>query len=194
MQRTRSRAAPSLRHRRWRPLVVGVLACALGWLAYLCTDGWPAGLLLAGQAWFFLAVAVIDLEHRLVLNRMLLAALPVLLLAQWVIGGPSFQAALLGGIIAFGLFLVLALIRPGSMGMGDVKLAGLIGLTVGLSDIYLALMIGVLAGGLMGFILLIRSGFRRGQTVAYAPYLVLGAWSALYLRADLLQALGGVAQ
>ena len=82
------RAAPSLQHRRWRPLVVGVLACVLGWLAYLCTDNWPAGLLLAGQAWFFLAVAVIDLEHRLVLNRMLLAALPVLLLAQWVIGDP----------------------------------------------------------------------------------------------------------
>lgn len=180
--------------RRWRQPVVVVLAGALGWLAHLCTGSWSAGLLLAGQAWFFLAVAVIDLEHRLVLNRMLLAALPVLLLAQQLVGKPVFGAALLGGLFGFGLFLALALIRPGSMGMGDVKLAGVIGLTVGLPDLYLALLVGVVAGGLVGLFILIRSGFRRGQSVAYAPYLVLGAWSALYLRADLLHVLGGIAQ
>lgn len=179
--------------RRWRQPVVVVLAGALGWLAHLCTGSWSAEP--AGRASLvFLAVAVIDLEHRLVLNRMLLAALPVLLLAQQLVGKPVFGAALLGGLFGFGLFLALALIRPGSMGMGDVKLAGVIGLTVGLPDLYLALLVGVVAGGLVGLFILIRSGFRRGQSVAYAPYLVLGAWSALYLRADLLHVLGGIAQ
>jgi prepilin signal peptidase PulO-like enzyme (type II secretory pathway) len=139
-------------------------------------------------------VAVIDLEYRLVLNRMLLAALPLLLLAQQLFGELSFGAALLGGVIGFSLFLLLALIRPGSMGMGDVKLAGVIGVAVGLPDLYLALLVGVLAGGLMGLFILIRSNFRPGQSVAYAPYLVLGAWSALFLRADLLHMLGRITQ
>ena len=168
---TQPRAAASFGARR---LIVLALAGLLGWLAYECTDSWSAALLLAGQAWFFLAVAVIDLEHRLVLNRMLLAALPVLLLAPQLVGERSFGAALLSGLIGFTLFFVMALIRPGSMGMGDVKLAGLIGLAVGLPDLYLALLVGVLAGGLMGLFILIRSGFQRGQSVAYAALSGLG--------------------
>jgi prepilin signal peptidase PulO-like enzyme (type II secretory pathway) len=161
----------------------------LGWLAALCTAGWTEALLLAGLAWFFLAVAVIDLEQRLVLNSMLLPAVPLILLGQWLAGGPPLVSALLGGVTGFGCFLVLALIRPGSLGMGDVKLAGVVGLAVGIDHLGMALLVGVCAGGLASLLVLSRSGFRSGQTLAYAPYLVIGAWTALYARADLFQLL-----
>jgi prepilin signal peptidase PulO-like enzyme (type II secretory pathway) len=171
--------------RRWRYLAVCLLAVAFGWLALHTKGGRAEQLWLAGSAWFFLAIAVIDLEHRLVLNRMLLAAAPLLLLSHWSGGSPALLSALAGGVIGLGSFLALAIARPGGMGMGDVKLASVIGLTVGMADLPLALLIGTCAGGLVSLWVLCRNRFRPGQSIAYAPYLVLGAWVVLYARADL---------
>jgi prepilin signal peptidase PulO-like enzyme (type II secretory pathway) len=168
-------------HRPWRYLAIWAAVGLLGWLAWLGSDGQPVGLILAGQAWFFLAVAVIDLEHRLVLNRMMLAAAPLILVGNWLAGAPQPGAALLGAVAGFAPFSVLALLVPGSIGMGDAKLAAIIGLTLGLANVWLALLVGICAGGVAGLALLVRSRFRRGETMAYAPYLVLGTWLALYL-------------
>jgi leader peptidase (prepilin peptidase)/N-methyltransferase len=162
-----------------RYLLVWLAATALGWLAY-AQFGWtPKGLLVALEAWFFLTVAVIDLEHRLVLNRMLLAAAPFVLVANLVTGNTTFFSAIIGAAAGFGLLLAIALLARGGMGMGDVKLAALIGLTTGLSGVLIALYIGVLVGGIAGVVMLIKSRFRRGQTMAYAPSLVIGAWVVL---------------
>ncbi|MBX3014247.1 MAG: prepilin peptidase [Caldilineaceae bacterium] len=164
----------------WRYLLIWLAAILLGWLAVSqLGQGWAARSV-AVQAWFFLAVAVIDLEHRLVLNRMVLAALPVLLLIKLVAGFSTFTAALLGGLAGFGVFLLIALLLPGGMGMGDVKLAGLIGVATGLAGIVPALMIGIFAGGIASIVILAAHRFRRGQHMAYAPYLVIGAWVVLF--------------
>ena len=82
----------------------------------------------------------------------------------------------------------MALARPGGMGMGDVKLAGLIGLMTGLDGVILAMTVGILAGGLAALALLASRRFDRKATMAYAPYLALGAWVALYFGADLWRA------
>jgi leader peptidase (prepilin peptidase)/N-methyltransferase len=137
-------------------------------------------LVLAVQSWFFLAIAIIDLEHGLVLNRMLLFGLPFVLLSNIVIGSPNLNSTLLGGVAGFGFFLLLAVLAPGAMGMGDVKLAGFIGLITGLSGVMVALSLGILAGGVAGVLVLLRNRFRRGNTLAYAPYLVLGTWLFLF--------------
>ena len=65
--------------------------------------------------------------------------------------------------------------------MGDVKLAGVIGLTTGLPGAIVAVTVGILAGGVAALAILVLTRFRRGVTMAYAPYLVLGAWVALFL-------------
>lgn len=186
-----------VRPRGWRYLLVWLAALILGGLAYT-QFGWSGqGLLVASEAWFFLTIAVIDLEHRLVLNRMVLLALPLLLLANLALGFPSLTSALLGALVGFTLFISIALLVPGGMGMGDVKLAGLIGLATGLSGILPALLIGILAGGVASIVILVRNRFRywhllgqsafcRGQTMAYAPYLVMGAWFVLFDGVQLL--------
>jgi leader peptidase (prepilin peptidase)/N-methyltransferase len=166
--------------RPWRYLLIWCAALLLGWFAYQQAGLSVTGFILALQAWFFLAVAVIDLEHRRVLNNMLLPALPVIVLFDLITGLPSPTSALLGAFTGFALFLLLAMIRPGGMGMGDVKLAGLIGLATGFNGVVGAMMIGIVTGGLAAVIILLRNRSLRGQTLAYAPYLVLGAWAALY--------------
>jgi prepilin signal peptidase PulO-like enzyme (type II secretory pathway) len=174
---------------RLRHLLVYCASLCLSWFAYLHYDGSWQAVVLAVQAWFFLAVAVIDLEHRLVLNRMLVAGLPLILVSNTLLGLPTLPSALLGGAAGFSFFLLLALLAPGAMGMGDVKLAGFIGLTTGLSGVMSALLIGITAGGIGGLAVLVGNRFRRGKTMAYAPFLVLGVWFVLYdfVLADLIR-------
>jgi len=169
---------------RHRYLLVWLLALALGWFAYLRLGWTPRALLIAVEAWFFLSIAVIDLEHRLVLNRMLLVAAPLFFAANLLLGEVTMSSILLGAVTGFGFFLMLALLSPGGMGMGDVKLAGLIGLTTGLSNVVAALFIAILVGGIAGAVILLKNYLRRrpwrGQTMAYAPYLVVGVWVVLF--------------
>jgi leader peptidase (prepilin peptidase)/N-methyltransferase len=133
-----------------------------------------------------LAVTVIDVEHRIIPNRILypsLVAFPVILAVGALTGE---KLSLLQGAIGFlayggGLFVV-ALISPGGMGMGDVKLAALIGLVLGafgLSYVAVAAAAAILAGGLGAVALLAFARATRKQAVPFGPYLAGGAvWAA----------------
>ena len=80
-------------------------------------------------------------------------------------------AALLGG----GLFLLMAIVTRGGLGLGDVKLAVLIGAMLGLPAAYLALFYGVVAGGVIIFLLFAIGVVRRKEPVPYAPFLAIAA-------------------
>lgn len=128
------------------------------------------GLLLAA---YLLAIVVIDLDHRLVLNVMT----GVGLLSAFVIAaaglGPSTKSALIGTVVGFLFLWIPTLLFPG-LGMGDVKLSGVIGALVGYPAVFTALTVGVLIGGLAAGVLLITRRIERRGTIAYAPYLVIG--------------------
>lgn len=176
-----------------RVIIVWVAAVVLGVITYFHSGefNFESGLTtfaIAIYAWFFLAIAVIDLEHRKIYNRMLLAATPVMLFFTPLIDGPTLWSALGGGLFGFLLFLILALVWPGAMGMGDVKLAGVIGLVTGFPGIIVAILICIFSGGFVAAALLLRTRFKRGQTIAYAPYLVIGALVSLYYGTELWDA------
>ena len=131
---------------------------------------------------FLLAVLVIDFEHRRVLNIMLAPAGIFALLVSLLPGPPSPLQAVLGGGLGFGIFLLLGLISRGAMGAGDIKLAGVIGLMTGYPLIIAALFLGIGLGGAAALILLITRRVGRKGTLAYAPYLAVGAIIVLLLR------------
>ena len=124
---------------------------------------------------FLLTVAVIDLEHRRVLNVMLAPAAVVALLASLLPSPPSLLSTVVGGAAGFGLFFLIAIIGRGKMGAGDVKLAGVIGLMIGFPAAITALVIGIFLGGAAAILLLVTHRAGRKSTFAYAPYLALGA-------------------
>ena len=132
-------------------------------------------------AWFLLTVLVIDFEHHLVLNVMTAPAAVVALAASFLPWAPTPTEALLGGAVGFGGFFVIALIGRGAMGMGDVKLAGVIGLMLGYPAVLPALLLGIILGGLVAAILLITRRATRKTAIAYAPYLCLGALAMIVL-------------
>ena len=111
-------------------------------------------------AWFLLVVLVIDLEHRLVLNVMTAPAAVLALRASFLPGRHARRGAG-GGLVGFGGFLVIALLGRGAMGMGDVKLAGVIGLMVGYPLVLLALFVGIILGGLAAAVMLITKHATR---------------------------------
>jgi prepilin signal peptidase PulO-like enzyme (type II secretory pathway) len=85
--------------------------------------------------------------------------------------GDALLAAALGG----GLFFVLAVITRGGIGLGDVKLAVLIGAALGLPIAYQALLYGVVAAAVVMGVLLVAGVVSRRQPVPYAPFLSLAA-------------------
>ena len=94
--------------------------------------------------------------------------------------GNPFISHIIGGVAGFALLGAIALVSRGrAMGMGDVKLAGAMGLVLGFPDIYFALALGFLLGGAWSAVLVVSSLFRGGRTgmgtmVPFGPFLALG--------------------
>lgn len=123
------------------------------------------------------AIAVVDVRERRVPNRIVLpAAAVVLALVTAADPSPEWAAA---GFAAAAFLLVPALVRPEGLGMGDVKLALLLGVMLG-RWVAAALVLGLAAAALYGLVLLARRG--RGATMPLAPFLALGGIAALALR------------
>jgi leader peptidase (prepilin peptidase) / N-methyltransferase len=124
------------------------------------------------------AISVVDLERRIIPNRIVLPAAAVVLAAQTLLF-PSPEWAL----AAFGaaLFLVLAaLAYPAGMGMGDVKLALLLGAMLG-RTVPVAMMIGMIAALVPSIVLLVRhGGAARKMGIPFGPFLAFGGFVGLF--------------
>lgn len=136
-------------------------------------------LLLALNCSFFLLIAIIDLKYRLVLNMLIYPAVVLMLLFHSMPPGRDTIAALLGGAVGLSPFFLVSLTKPGSIGGGDVKLAALIGLTVGFPRVLWALTVGILAGGIIALLLALTRRWGLKSYMPYAPFLCLGAIIAL---------------
>ncbi len=132
------------------------------------------------------AVSVTDLERRIIPNRIVLPAAVAVLVAQTAVS-PS-PEWLLGAVGAAGFLLVAALAYPGGMGMGDVKLALLLGAALG-RYAGVALMIGMVAAVLPSLVLFARHGTAaRKMGIPFGPFLALGGLVALFAGDELLHA------
>ena len=136
----------------------------------------------AAVAAFFCAVLVVvsatDLAHRIVPNRVVLPGAVVVLVAQTLLH-PSPEWAL-GALGASGFLLAAAIAYPAGMGMGDVKLALLMGAMLG-RTVTVALMLGMLLALLPSVVLLARHGAAaRKMGIPFAPFLALGSILALF--------------
>jgi leader peptidase (prepilin peptidase)/N-methyltransferase len=124
------------------------------------------------------AVSAIDLEHRIIPNRIVLPATVVLLAAN-TLRDPSVEW-IVAGVGAFAFLLVAALIYPAGMGMGDVKFALLMGVALG-KTVPVALMAGMVAAMVPGLVLFARHGSKaRKMGIPFGPFLALGSVVALF--------------
>jgi leader peptidase (prepilin peptidase)/N-methyltransferase len=132
------------------------------------------------------ALSAIDLTHRIVPNRIVLPAALVVLVAQTALE-PSPEWAL-GALGAAGFLFAAALAYPAGMGMGDVKLALLLGAMLG-RTVSVGLMVGMVAALVPSVVLLARHGSAaRKMGIPFAPFLAFGALVALFAGQQLLDA------
>jgi leader peptidase (prepilin peptidase)/N-methyltransferase len=140
------------------------------------------------DAWLGLAlvlllvpVTLIDLDHRIIPNKLMLLGTVVSIGLVLVTDPDSLTEHLIAGAGAGGFLLVAALAYPAGMGMGDVKLAGVMGLFLG-RDVGPAMLVALVAGSLVGALIIARKGAKEGRKTAipFGPYLAFGALVGLF--------------
>ena len=137
-------------------------------------------------ACLFIVIFVIDLEHTLILNKivyptMVVAFLLALYPWPWFNDsiGMRLAYAALGGAIGFAIFLLIAIISRGGMGWGDVKLAALIGLATGFPLVFLAIIMAAILGGIVAVALVVIRKKKRREMIPFGPFLALAAMVTL---------------
>ena len=183
--------------------VTGILFAALYFKYGL---SWALVILLVYST-ILIVLFVTDLEHFILPNivtypALLLVGLVALAVTlthyrlPWAIffAGSGFTAvfnnfilcALAGGLCGALLLLLVVALSKGGMGMGDVVLAGLLGLMVGFPLVFIALFLSILAGGIIAAALLISRRKKRREMMPFGPFLCLGGIVTLLWGKELL--------
>ena len=132
------------------------------------------------------AVTVTDLERRIIPNKILAVSAVIGIALALATDPGSVPERLISALAAGGLLFVAALAYPRGMGMGDVKLAALMGLYLG-SSVAAALLIALAAGSLVGLAMMARYGAAaRKQAIPFGPFLALGGIVALLVGPELV--------
>jgi leader peptidase (prepilin peptidase)/N-methyltransferase len=151
--------------------------------ARVLTGGTGGGGALALGLAFCAMLAVVtltDLARRVIPNRVLLAGAIVAVTLATATDPGSLPTRAIAAAIAGGALLLMALAYPRGMGMGDVKLAAVMGLYLGRS-VAPALLIGFGAGALAGLVMIVLRGASAcKQAVPFGPFLALGGMVALW--------------
>jgi len=133
-----------------------------------------------------IALALIDLDHHrlpnaIVLPGYIVAAVLFTVAAALTGAWVPLAIAAVGALATGALYLVIALARPGGMGMGDVKLAGVAGFFLGwlgVPELVLGTVAAFILGGVYGVGMLLAGRGRR-SAIAFGPWLLAGAWVAI---------------
>ena len=133
-----------------------------------------------------IAVAGIDLDHRIIPNKIVLPAAIWGLAATIAFRPDNIDDSLIAGGIAFGALLLAAVAYPAGMGMGDVKLAGVMGIYLG-SGVAPAMLVAFLSGSIVGLAIIAREGRDgRKKGVPFGPFLALGGLVGIFVGPELV--------
>src|SRR3954469_3214012 len=159
-------------------LTTGVLWALVMWARW---DDAPAIALGIVLVTILIPIAIIDYEHRIIPNRITGPAAIVAILIGVLFDQDFVVEQLIAGAAAGGFFLLAALAYPRGMGMGDVKLAGMLGLYLGRA-VAPSIFVGLIAGVVVGAVIIARKGAREGRKTAvpFGPFLALGGLFGLF--------------
>lgn len=197
-----NRRCPTCQHARswrtWLVEIISIISAIWLWKSPPASIGFWLGL---GLLAYFMLVAIIDIEHRLILHPIsAFGAILGLGIGTWLHGLPR---TILGGLAGFGTMLFfyvmgILLIRVlnrwrglafgdedgEALGFGDVILGGVLGLILGwpgvAASIFLTILLAGLASLLYMILMVILRRYQSNQTLPYGPFLVMGAVVLIY--------------
>jgi len=174
------------------PFVEALTAVLFGLAAWGGVDGAYAFALLPLMLyWAAIAVALtfIDLDHHRLPNVIVLPSYvvtAVLLVVASIVTGEygRLLSAAIGAVTLGGFYFILAIARPGGMGLGDVKLAGALGMLLawlGWATLIVGAFSAFVFGGIFGVALMIGRKATRKTAVPFGPFMLLGAAFGIWL-------------
>lgn len=149
---------------------------------------WPLLVVYLYLASISIALTMIDLDTRRLPNVIVLPSyvvLTALFVVACLLGAPweGLLRAVIGGLALFAFYFLLRVVRPGGMGGGDVKLAGVLGAALGWIG-WGVLVVGAFAafliGGAVGLALMATRKATRKSAIPFGPYMVAGAWVGIF--------------
>jgi len=180
-RRCRYCQAPISQRVLWVEVGIGLLFAFLYWHYGLSVEF----AVTAFYCCLFIVLGVIDLEHKLILNKIVYPATAVALVIA-VFLPPGIVDSVIGGAIGFVILFIPALVSRRGMGWGDVKMAALIGLVTGFPLVFVALLMGIVLGGLAAGFLLLFKIKKRKEPIPFGPFLSLAAMATLLWGGDIL--------
>lgn len=174
------------RHWWWPAVALALLWALVGWrIGDLA--GWAAAPAYLLFAWLAVGLVWIDADVHRLPDGLVLPAYPALLVLVVVAtAGLGDWRALVRALVCMAalyvLYFVLAFVSPSSLGFGDVKLSGLIGLLLGwlgVGHAVVALLAGFIVGGVVALVMLVGQRVGLRSHIAFGPSMLAGAFVAL---------------
>jgi leader peptidase (prepilin peptidase)/N-methyltransferase len=152
-------------------IVGAVLGAAAGWRIGLEGPLLPALLLIA----LLIPITFIDIEHRVIPDRLVFPGTAIALVSWAIVDPGQLKEHVLAAVIAFAVFLLMAIIYPAGMGLGDVKLALMLGAFLG-SAVAPGLFLGFLLSAVLSVAILVKHGRKGGKVgIPFGPFMAAGA-------------------
>ncbi len=164
----------------WVELGCGLFLGLLFWFKGLTLEF----VVIAFYSFIFIVIGLIDLQTKLILNKIVYPCLVLVLILDAVLPYLSPTAAshrnlmnsLVGAGVGFIVLLIPVLVTMGrGMGFGDVKMAALIGLTTGFGEVLVAVLGGIILGGVVAVLLLAFRIKKRKEAIPFGPFLSIAA-------------------
>lgn len=122
----------------------------------------------------FVIIFVSDLRYMLIPDKVLLFFLPIFILLRILSPLTPWYSSITGSIVGFLLLALIIIISKGGMGAGDMKLFGVIGIVLGLSNTLLTFFLAALFGAVIGGIFMLFNKVEKKQPIPFGPFIMLG--------------------
>jgi len=177
----------------YNPLVELVTGGMFVWISNRAMEQLSNGVIISLFHYFIISSLIVifftDLKYGIIPDKIVFPAIIIAGISNFRAAGIAFGDArqfsifrfLLPGLGAAGFFGLLVILTKGKgMGLGDVKLAFLMGLVLGFPKIIVALYLAFLTGALVSAILILSKKKKFGQTIPFGPFLVAGTLAAVF--------------
>jgi len=137
--------------------------------------------------WGLVAITFIDLDFQIIPDEISIGGFLLALVVSPFMP-VEFAGAIIGALVGGGIFYALAVLYPGGMGGGDIKLMAAIGAFLGWKMALLTIVVGSIAGSVVGIAAMTLFGKTRKDKIPFGPFLALGALVSIFFGSEMIAA------
>ncbi|HJP19796.1 MAG TPA: prepilin peptidase [Nitrospinota bacterium] len=163
----------------WRYPAVELLTAIFYLLVYMRFD-FHVAIIYTLLVTSLIIITFIDIDYKIIPNVITIPAIPIGLVLSYFFLPHSIISALIGMLGGGGLLLLMAVIYPGGMGGGDIKMVAMLGAFLGWQKVFLTIFLGSLIGSVVGIAMIISKKGGRKTKIPFGPYLAAGAILSIF--------------